>query len=139
MAYAMILQSGLKVPGSQYVFSPALAGIAAGLAGVTNPVTGQPLKLDIIGFDACLMAMYEVGSVMAPYAHYLLASELLEPGTGWDYSSLGRLVKGTLWSGAAVNPAVGHNEADLADLLINSFMVRPQAGLVEGHFPSHCV
>lgn len=105
------------------VAAPVPTGIAAGLAGVTNPVTGQPLKLDIIGFDACLMAMYEVGSVMAPYAHYLLASELLEPGQGWDYSSLGNLVEGTRWSGAAVDPAVGHSEADLADLLINSFMV----------------
>lgn len=69
------------------------------------------------------MSMYETGAALAPYANYLLASELLEPGTGWDYSSLGYLVQGQLWSGAQVNSAVGFTEAQLADLLINSFMV----------------
>lgn len=45
-------------------------------------------QLDLIGFDACLMATYEVASVVAPYADYMLASEELEPGHGWDYRSL---------------------------------------------------
>ncbi len=34
-------------------------GLAAGLGSV---------KLDIIGFDACLMAMFEVGTILAPFA-----------------------------------------------------------------------
>lgn len=57
-------------------------GIADGLeqAGVD--------KLDLLGFDACLMASYEVASAVAPYAERLVASEELEPGHGWDYSSL---------------------------------------------------
>lgn len=97
---------------------------------MVNPVTGQPLKIDVLGFDACLMSMYEIGSVLAPYANYLLASELLEPGTGWDYSSLGYLVTGQLWSGEYVDPAKGHTEVELADLLISSFMVSAKAGVM---------
>lgn len=44
-------------------------------------------KLDLLGFDACLMATYEVASALAPYADRLLASQELEPGHGWDYTA----------------------------------------------------
>ena len=33
--------------------------------------------LDIIGFDACLMATYEMAAHMANYADYMVASEEL--------------------------------------------------------------
>ncbi len=58
------------------------AGIRSGLdeAGVD--------KLDLIGFDACLMSSYEVASAMAPLADRMVASQELEPGHGWDYTSL---------------------------------------------------
>lgn len=46
-------------------------------------------KLDMLGFDACLMATYEVASVLAPYADTLVASAELEPGHGWDYAGFG--------------------------------------------------
>jgi hypothetical protein len=57
-------------------------GIAQGLerAGVD--------KLDLLGFDACLMATYEVASNLAPVADRMVASEELEPGHGWDYGAL---------------------------------------------------
>jgi hypothetical protein len=57
-------------------------GISAGLeaAGLD--------ELDLLGFDACLMATYEVASAMAPLADRMLASQELEPGHGWDYRSL---------------------------------------------------
>lgn len=42
-------------------------------------------KLDLIGFDACLMAMYEVASASAPYGNVLVASEETEPANGWSY------------------------------------------------------
>ncbi len=45
-------------------------------------------KLDLLGFDACLMANYEVASAVAPLAERLVASQELEPGHGWDYTSL---------------------------------------------------
>ncbi|MFS3130035.1 clostripain-related cysteine peptidase [Nocardioides sp. Bht2] len=56
-------------------------GISTGLerAGVD--------KLDLIGFDACLMSSYEVASALAPLADRLVASQELEPGHGWDYAA----------------------------------------------------
>lgn len=48
-------------------------------------------KLRFVGFDACLMATVETAATLAPYADYLIASEELEPGTGWNYSSLASL------------------------------------------------
>ena len=50
-------------------------------------------KLDLLGFDACLMANFEVASAVAPLADRLVASQELEPGHGWDYGSL-RLLAG---------------------------------------------
>lgn len=44
--------------------------------------------MEWIGFDACLMGMLEVAQKVSPYAHYLIASEELEPGYGWDYTFL---------------------------------------------------
>lgn len=44
-------------------------------------------RLDMLGFDACLMATYEVASTMAPLADRMVASQELEPGHGWDYTS----------------------------------------------------
>lgn len=45
-------------------------------------------KLDLVGFDACLMASLENMSLWQNYADYFVASEELEPGNGWDYNFL---------------------------------------------------
>ena len=45
-------------------------------------------RLDLLGFDACLMATYEVATTIAPLADRMVASSELEPGHGWDYHSL---------------------------------------------------
>src|SRR5690606_34862583 len=67
-------------PGDGVLDLPDLyAGIAAGLDGADAGVD----KLDLLGFDACLMATYEVASTLAPVARRLLASQELEPGHGW--------------------------------------------------------
>ena len=42
-------------------------------------------KLDLIGFDACLMQSYEIGFELAPIADVMVASQETEPGDGWDY------------------------------------------------------
>ncbi|MBE7005435.1 MAG: hypothetical protein E7425_14355 [Ruminococcaceae bacterium] len=47
-------------------------------------------KFDFIGFDACLMSTLETANILATYANYMVASEETEPGTGWDYVSIGR-------------------------------------------------
>ncbi|MBI2265885.1 MAG: hypothetical protein HYU64_12045 [Armatimonadetes bacterium] len=48
--------------------------------------TGQ--KLDIVGFDACLMAQSEVGYELRNSANILMASEETEGGYGWHYNHL---------------------------------------------------
>jgi hypothetical protein len=44
-------------------------------------------KLDFVGFDACMMGAYEVATVMAPYAYYMIGSEENEPNGGWNYEA----------------------------------------------------
>ena len=63
-------------------------GIADGLAGAGVD------RLDLLGFDACLMATVEVAAAMAPLADLMLASAELEPGHGWDYTALDVLAAG---------------------------------------------
>ncbi len=47
-------------------------------------------KLELIGFDACLMANFEVARTVSPHAKYMVASQELEPGSGWDYAAIMR-------------------------------------------------
>lgn len=42
--------------------------------------------LDIMGCDACLMGSYEMAVLASYYADYYIASEELEPWTGWYYT-----------------------------------------------------
>lgn len=54
-----------------------------------TPATGTPFAF--VGFDACLMGSLETALVLQDYADYLIASEELEPGTGWDYGAFRKL------------------------------------------------
>jgi len=45
-------------------------------------------KLDIIGFDACLMSMLEVVYQLREHTELVVGSEELEPGKGWDYAAI---------------------------------------------------
>ena len=45
-------------------------------------------KLDLIGFDACLMGSVETAFMLSEYAHLMIASEEKEPATGWNYAFL---------------------------------------------------
>ena len=79
-------------------------GVASGLAA-----TGLP-RLHLLGFDACLMATFEVALIFSPFAEYLLASEELEPGHGWDYRAF-----------AAVRDNPGLPVPDMGAAVINGF------------------
>lgn len=50
-------------------------------------------SIDLVGFDACLMASYEVASVMSEHADLMIASQELEPGHGWNYAALEALAQ----------------------------------------------
>ena len=49
---------------------------------------GKKKKLDFVGFDACLMASIEFADLFSDYADYMVASQEVEPGMGWNYSFL---------------------------------------------------
>lgn len=68
--------------------------------------------LDIIGFDACLMATYEMAVHLPSYADYMVASEELEPSLGWSYDG---------WLGdLAANPEM--KSADIAVSMVDRYM-----------------
>ncbi len=56
------------------------------LAQALSTITGELNKpLDLIGFDACLMGMWEVGYAASPYAQVMVAAEDVIPISGWAY------------------------------------------------------
>jgi hypothetical protein len=91
--YALILWDH---GGSWQIFGPDESNAENGLTiteirqGVVDGLQASGLgrPLDILGFDACLMANYEVATSLQPVARYLIASEETEPGHGWDYRAL---------------------------------------------------
>lgn len=48
-------------------------------------------KLELLGFDACLMGTAETAWAFKDYAEYFVGSQELEPGFGWDYEFLSKL------------------------------------------------
>ena len=52
-----------------------------------SPFDGKK-QLEWLAFDACLMASFEVASLMSDYARYMIASEETLPGLGVDYTFL---------------------------------------------------
>lgn len=46
------------------------------------------VKLDVVGFDACLMGMIEVAYALRNTANFMVGSEWLEPGDGWPYDTI---------------------------------------------------
>ena len=93
--YALVLSDhGASWPGvggdestghSMLTLEEISSAVSTGLAGAGIE------KLDLLGFDACLMATYETASIMAPLADRMIASQELEPGHGWDYNAFGVL------------------------------------------------
>ena len=63
-------------------------------AALANSALAQK-KAEFIGFDACLMATVETAQQLQRYAKYMVASEELEPGFGWDWRWLRTLSENT--------------------------------------------
>jgi hypothetical protein len=64
-------------------------------------------KFELVGFDACLMGNIETATGLKDSASYMVASEELEPGHGWDYNaSLSALNKKPASTGAEFGKAI---------------------------------
>ncbi len=61
-----------------------LTEIEEAMARVYDEMT---CRFEFVGFDACLMATIETANVLVPHAKYMIASEELESGYGWDYEA----------------------------------------------------
>ena len=68
-------------------------------------------KFEFFGFDCCLMGTVETANILASYARYFYGSQETEPGSGWDYKSIGTFL--------AKNP--GADGAELGKTLADSF------------------
>ncbi|MDO8362025.1 MAG: clostripain-related cysteine peptidase, partial [Actinomycetota bacterium] len=65
----------------------------AGAVGAALQTAGLE-RLDVIYYDACLMAELSVATALAPVADYLIASEEVVPAFGADYSALADATSG---------------------------------------------
>lgn len=79
--------------------SLSLKEIDTALASVFNDMTD---RFEIIGCDACLMATVETANTFAPYARYMVTSQNLESGYGWDYTAFADAISGGASNGGEV-------------------------------------
>ncbi len=77
----------------------SLNNIRAAFDSVYKGSKDKP-PFEMIGFDACLMATYETAQMLHGLTRYMVASEEVEPGCGWNYTGwVGALVKNTAMGG----------------------------------------
>lgn len=62
-----------------------LAELSSALDNALSATPGRE-KLDLIGFDMCLMAQVEVAEAVADHAEVMLASQAVEDVDGWPYN-----------------------------------------------------
>jgi len=64
-------------------------------------------KYEFVGVDACLMATIDMVAILEGNARYMIASEEIEPGIGWDYTGMmSALARDTTMSGAQLGKAI---------------------------------
>ncbi len=83
--------------------SLSLKEIDTALASVYNDMTD---RFELIGCDACLMATVETANTFAPYARYMIASQNIESGYGWDYAAFADAIEAGAKSGAEVGKEI---------------------------------
>lgn len=75
-------------------------------AAVYNNSPENP-PFEVVGFDTCLMATYELANDLYGFSRYMVASEELEPGSGWEYTGLlTSLAENPAMSGAGLGQSI---------------------------------
>ncbi len=72
-----------KVNG--YMESLTASEVKTAVSGALSDCHMSGQKLEWIGYDACLMGVADVASVNSDYFNYMVGSEELEGGPGWNY------------------------------------------------------
>jgi len=78
----------------------------------TYEVSEENPPFDLIGFDTCLMATVDVAYTFSDIGKYLVASQELEPGNGWNYTGLA--------DGLGQNPAM--DGAEFGKIICDTYM-----------------
>ena len=84
--------------------SLTLAEIDSALLSVYGQMTD---RFEIIGFDACIMGTLEMANILVPYARYMVASQDLLSGLGWDYGCFADAVNSGVQNGADMGVYIG--------------------------------
>jgi len=64
-------------------------------------------SFDLVGFDACLMAMIEVAWQVQPYSAYFVGSQEVEPADGWPYDQwIPGLKANPAWTGSELGTRI---------------------------------
>ncbi len=85
--------------------------LKSALSSIKSIVGG---KLDFLGFDACLMGMWEVLDVIKDYAKFTTVSEQTEGGQGWYYTGFANVLPS--WDGAGLASQIVNSQQGLATL-----------------------
>jgi hypothetical protein len=80
------------------------------LMQAASSAAGKPV--DLFGFDACLMGHVEIAYQAKGLASFLVASQELEPGAGWDYAGWLKLL--------SANPNV--DGGGLGKMMVKAYM-----------------
>lgn len=80
-----------------------LVEIDTALTTIYNQYT---VIFDLIGCDACLMATMELANIFVPFAEYMIASQEVEPGSGWEYTGFGLGAQAEAENGAEMGKCV---------------------------------
>ena len=86
--------------------SLTLAEMYQAFSSVYTLSTDAP-PFEVVGFDTCLMATLDTAYTFSDIGKYLVASEELEPGNGWNYTGfVGSLAENTDISGAELGQII---------------------------------
>lgn len=97
-------QSGVCFDDTSSGDSLSMAELRSAIAGAEASTLA---RLDVVGFDACLMGMVEVSYQLRSVADHLAFSEELVPGDGWPYDTiLGDLMVDKTMDGAELSTAI---------------------------------
>lgn len=99
-------------------------------------------KIDLLGMDACLMAMIEVYYQFYSYAEVGVASEEWEPGDGWEYDFLSELSTSPKMTASSLGTHIvdyyaesysdgSGNPSDVNTYTLSAFYIDSLAGLGE--------
>lgn len=93
--------------------SLSLSEIDTALTSVYDRMTD---KFEFVGYDACLMGTIENANMLVPHANYMFASEELEPGYGWNYTTIGEyLTQNPDCDGAALGKVVADSFMEMCE------------------------